>query len=305
MWSPHHSQRRIRSWIAPLSALVLALGLTLLPRVGKERAAWLLERSVFYPFRFAVGWGPRSLTAEREAAQRIRALTEAGLARDQALEVLTENTRLRRLLGFGRRTGLDFVPAQVVGNGREELGDVLMVRPERPTEVEPGMPVICPEGLIGLVASRRDPYVQVEGLAHEHIAVSVLNQRSREGGILKWRPERGTMLGVEGIPGQSDWLPGDRVVSSGLGAAFPSGLLVGWVTGVTTRPGGVLKVVWVHPAASIARSGEVFVLRSRPGDMVGAAAADLSGLYPPEPWSSMGRVGVGGIGREAGAVPAP
>ena len=86
---------------------------------------------------------------------------------------------------------------------------------------------------------------------------------------------------VEGVPAQADWQPGDRVVTSGLGTAFPRGILVGWV-GEPRGGGGGMQNIPVRLAASAARSQEVFLLRPE-------IAADqevqpvVTRLFPAEP----------------------
>jgi rod shape-determining protein MreC len=264
---------------------VLSLGLVLLPLSWKSGLASALERSVFLPYRFAVGWGPRSLLAQHRAGEALRERARNELGADTALEAARENDRLRSLLGFRRRSGVELLPAVVVGRGRSRFGDLLVVEPADPAAVEAGMVAITPEGLLGRVRTRDGGYARVECLTSLEMAVSVTNQRTREGGILKWDPLRGG-LAVGGLPSQSDWQKGDRVVTSGLGMAYPGGILVGWVTGHRAGRGGQLQSIVVRPAARAARAQEVFLLRVT-GDLgpasPGRPGTGLSALFPPEP----------------------
>ncbi len=276
--------RRLRPWIAPGAGILLSLGLVLLPLSGKVGLASILERSVFLPYRFAVGWGPRSLLAQHRAAEALQERARTELSANTALEAARENDRLRAMLGFRRRADLELFPAVVVGRGRSRFGDLLVVEPVDPARVEPGMVAVTSEGLLGRVRTREERFARVECLTSLQSAVSVTNQRTREGGILKWDPVRGDLI-VGSVPAQSDWQPGDRVITSGLGLAYPGGILVGWVVGHRAGRGGQLQSVTVRPAARIARAQEVFLIRMV--EDLGAVPAEragsrLSALFPAE-----------------------
>lgn len=279
MATTRHTLGRFRPWTGPAAALALSLVLAVLPLPTKEGIAGTLERTVFLPFRFALGWGPRSLVAQRQAAAQYREQAERAREEDELLEAARENDRLRSLLGFRRRGEYDLIPATVLARGRARFGDLLVVAPERlPVDDPTGLVAITPEGLLGRIASRDGSALRLECLTNGNVAVSVLNQRSREGGILRWDPVSGGLI-VEGVPLQSDWQPGDRIITSGLGTAFPRGILVGWVRGL--RGAGSVQTVAVRAAAAAGRTQEVFLLGpSLPMDEAGNPW--VPGLYPPE-----------------------
>jgi rod shape-determining protein MreC len=259
--------------------------MVVLPLSWKTGLASVLERSVFLPFRFAVGWGPRSLLAQHRAGVALQERTRGELTIEAALEATRENSRLRTILGFRRRSEVGLLPAVVVGRGRGRFGDLLVVEPADPAVLEPGMVVITSDGLLGRVRVRDGGYARVECLTSLETAVSVTNQRTGEGGILKWDPLRGG-LAIRAISSQSDWQPGDRVVTSGLGLAFPGGILVGWVCGHRVGRGGLLQSIEVRPAARAAHAQEVFLLRMT--DTAWPMPAKRSGVgfsvfFPPEP----------------------
>jgi rod shape-determining protein MreC len=293
------TSRGLRRWIWPLSALVLSLGLGLLPTPTKRSIAGGLEHTVFYPFRFSIGWGARALAAAHDAKRMAHELTMVHWNTDEAEEAQEENGRLRRLLGFRRRSDYELVPCPVVGRERGPFGELLLVEPADRQSGVLGRPVVAPEGLIGRVAGGEGRYARVECLNHVQMAVSVINQRSREGGILKWSPEHNPELAIVGLPSQSDWQPGDRLVTSGLGTAFPRGVLVGWVVGQRSQRGGLLKEVRVRAAASAGRVEEVFLLVRREGSAVNfgpeGTIEDVSGLFPADGGARVSRMQQAGL----------
>lgn len=285
--------RRLRPWLEPGAGLLLSLALVLLPLPVKSGLALVLERSVFLPYRFAVGWGPRSLLAQHRAGAAMQERTRGELTIDAALEATRENSRLRSVLGFRRRSDVELLPGVVVGRGRGRFGDLLVVEPADPAVVQAGMVAITADGLLGRVRTRDGSYARVECLTSLETAVSVTNQRTREGGILKWDPAHGG-LAIRSTSSQSDWQVGDRVVTSGLGLAFPGGILVGWVSGYRAGRGGLLQSVEVRPASRAARAQEVFLLRMT--DIAWPVSVDrpgtgLSALFRPEPTRLESRAG--------------
>lgn len=254
---------------------------------NRRAIASLLEHSVFLPYRLAIGWGPRSLLSEHELSKLKKRQAEFAGAEDQHRETEAENRRLRLLLGFERRGGYELLPATVLGRGRERYGELVVARPADAARVVQGMPVVTAEGLIGRVSGLHGGLARIEGLKNQNVAVSVVNQRSREEGIVKWQPDRRGSLLVQGVSSQADWQIGDRIVTSGLGSVFPRGLLVGWVIGGNTEGSGLLRQIRLRPAADLARAEEVFILLQAP---LGAAEPEeASSLYPLDPARDLSR----------------
>jgi rod shape-determining protein MreC len=305
MWSSRHpSASWWRTSGGPLIALAAALGLAFLPLPVKTGVATVLEHSVFLPFRMAVGWGPRSLQSAWRMSRMAREATELRIAADEQEEMQGENQRLRGLLGFRRRADHELLAAAVVARGRDRFGDLLVVEPADPGGGNPGEPVLTPQGLIGRVSRTGGRFCRVECLTHQNVAVSVRNARNWEGGIVKWSPQSGGLV-IEGVPGQADWRAGDRLVTSGLGAAFPRGLLVGWVVGQKGESGGLLKTVRVRPAASAARVDEVFLLRVSPAGSFSEGGIDVGAFYPADPQTRAKVPYLASVGPDPGPVPAP
>ncbi len=307
---------RLRAWASPVSALVLTLFLGfVLPTNARTSLASFLEHSLFFPYRAAIGWGPRSLLAERALVAHEAVRADAATREGAARETSAENEHLRRLLGLGRRSEARLVPAVVVARGRGRLGDVLTARYEGAERLELGLPVVVPEGLLGRIAAIDGQLIRVEGLANPNVAVSVQDQRSREEGIAKWIPGGRWPLWVQGAPSQADWQGGDRVVTSGLGAVFPKGLLVGYVMGAQAEEMGRLRRIGLRPAASFARAEVVFFLLgdgkpTYPPVTRGPGAdpdeAGWTALYPIDPERELSRLEMGEAERfRSGPVPSP
>jgi len=231
-----------------------------------------LEWSVFLPVRAVLGWDERSLLSERENRRLQKDVAADRLEISRLGEMGRENEALRRMLGMQERAHLGIVSARVVGRSMDWPGEVLWVRLAGPAG--PGMAVISTDGLIGRVARVVGELAEVETLWHTRVAVSVVDGRSREQGILHWDPARPQEFSIDPVPLQSDFRPGDPITTSGLGEIFPSGIRVGHVLGTEPDPRTQLKRVRVRPAAGRGRVQEVFVIEEKPGE------GDASSLFP-------------------------
>src|SRR5581483_5516307 len=69
---------------------------------------------------------------------------------------------------------------------------------------------------------------------------------------------------VSDIPLSADVKVGDRIATSGLGGRFPAGFPVGTITSIGPDPTGMFAQAGAQPAAALARSGEVLLLRDLP-----------------------------------------
>ena len=267
--STRYSRRTLLIWAvcAAVSGLMVAT-----PPGVRRGIATGLEWSVFLPVRAVLGWDERSLMTYRENRRLEKELTSDRLMISRLGETARENEALRRRLGMQERSHLGIVPALVVGRSTDWPGEVLWVNLSG--AAGPGMAVISPEGLIGRVSSVVGDRAQVETLWHIRVAVSVVDARSREQGLLHWDPARPGEFSIDPVPLQSDFRPGDPIVTSGLGEVFPSGIRVGHVVGTEPDPRTQLKRVRIRPAANRGRAQEVFVVQEKAGE------GDATDLFP-------------------------
>jgi rod shape-determining protein MreC len=134
------------------------------------------------------------------------------------------------------------------------------------------MPVITGTGPVGRINKVFGDYADVTLISDPSSSVEVLIPRTGGRGILtglgrsdsyscaiEWL-ERSK---VTAAPAEARVQVGDEVVTSGLGASFPPGLLVGRVTSVG-RDDGMFQKVEVDPAVDVSRVRAVEVLLAPP-----------------------------------------
>ena len=205
-------------------------------------------------------------------------------------ELRNENEKLRRELAamtrrafdvsaledlavVKRSTPADTLGARVIGAPMSPQFRVLRLRIDRGgKEIQPGMPVITGTGPVGRINKVFGDYADVTLISDPSSSVEVLIPRTGGRGILtglgrsdsyscaiEWL-ERSKATAA---PAEARVQVGDEVVTSGLGASFPPGLLVGRVVSVG-RDDGMFQKVEVEPAVDVSRVRAVEVLLAPP-----------------------------------------
>lgn len=177
--------------------------------------------------------------------------------RDALLEVAEENRRLAVLLDVRAALPPPSRGARVIGRDPSRwYQSVTIDRGSRDAAVA-DMGVIVPEGVVGTVVKVFPSASLVLLVTDRQSAVPGIVQRTREQGIIE-----GTMAGrlrLKYLPPSSEIREGDVILTSGLTASFPKGLMVGTVTRVDRAEGALYPEVEVLPSADLAALEEVLV----------------------------------------------
>lgn len=168
-----------------------------------------------------------------------------------------------------KRTPADTVGARVIGAPLSPQFRVLRLRIDRgDRDVQPGMPVIVGQGPVGRIDKVYGDYADVMLISDPSSKIEVVIPRT--GG-------RGLLIGVgkpDSYACKIEWLErnlkpegkvaiGDEVVTSGLGASFPPGLVVGKVSKINGDD-GMFQSVEVDPSVDVSRVRAVMVLLAPP-----------------------------------------
>jgi rod shape-determining protein MreC len=129
-----------------------------------------------------------------------------------------------------------------------------------------GMPVVTSEGLVGRVAAVLSGAARVQLITDPASSVNVRLQPSEVDATL-----RGSLtgdLGLELIPQDVEVLPGNLILTSGLGGNYPPNILIGQVSSVRQRATDLFQSASVQPAVDFARTSIVLVITNfRPVDI--------------------------------------
>ena len=176
---------------------------------------------------------------------------------------------LEDLATVKRKTPADTLGARVIGAPLSPQFRVLRLRIDRgEREVAPGMPVVAGGGPVGRVDKVYGDYADVTLISDPASSIDIVIPRTGGRGIL-------TGLGKpDSYACTIEWLEhdskpdakvevGDDVVTSGLGASFPPGLVVGKIVKVA-HDDGMFQRAEVEPAVDVSRVRAALVLLAPP-----------------------------------------
>lgn len=119
--------------------------------------------------------------------------------------------------------------------------------------------VVGAEGVIGRVIELHPATCLVMLLTDPDSRVAALVERSRETALLVGRGLAACELVY--LDAEADIVEGDRILTAGLGGAFPKGLLLGTVIRVVRDEGAGASTAWIRPATRLTQLEEVLCLR--------------------------------------------
>lgn len=210
------------------------------------------------PFRAAASW-LEGLGASRERVAALEQQNEELRARLAELEeARQENERLRELVDFAEEQGLARLGANVIRRPVSIWEGVIVLDRGSNDGVQPGMPVIAAQGLVGQVAEVSPNACTVRLITDQQSGVAALVQSTRATGVV-----RGSVSGeltLDFVDRALVPVKGDVVLTSGLGGVYPAGIVVGDVTAVSDKRGDLYPDVTVESRVQLDRIEEVLIL---------------------------------------------
>lgn len=133
--------------------------------------------------------------------------------------------------------------------------------------IEQDMVVINSKGLIGRVIRTTtftsDVRLITTSDTNNKISVHISNGDTNLYGLINNYNYNDNLLEVEGISNTKDVNIGDYVYTSGLGGVFPSGILIGTVTDISTDSYDLAKIIKVKPSADFNDINYVSILKRK------------------------------------------
>lgn len=178
-------------------------------------------------------------------------------------EVEKENEELRGMLDFAQtRPRLEMRGAQIVSRviGAESTNffDSILIDLGRDQGLQVGMPVVTDQGLVGRISSVNDATSTVLLLNDPSSSASALLGTSRLNGVV--RGSTGGQLIMDFIPQGLTFNTGEVVLTSGLGARFPKGIVIGTIESIETQANAVFQKAVVHPSVDFGSLELVLVI---------------------------------------------
>ena len=203
--------------------------------------------------------------AQRDLAAANRQLTEQVTAlavqNAQLKTLLSEQAWENRQLDFLTAEGLSAINAKVIGRNLETSEQLLMVNRGSNDGVAVGAPVIAEQGvLVGRVVTVRTHSAQVRLVNSSLSSFGAMVQNEQE--------DRGVVIGDRGLSVRMDLIAqsamvaaGDIVVTSGIEADVPRGLVIGQIEQVVTEPNNLFQQAFIKTLVDVDALVAVSILK--------------------------------------------
>lgn len=183
-------------------------------------------------------------------------LTELQKYRESYLDARTFEV----LLNFKKGLSIDPLSARVVGKEPSFWYKTIIVDRGRNDDIEEGMTVFVPKGVVGQIIQVADDYSKVLLANAPTSAIDAIIQKNRTRGILRGAGSKGYVLNY--VLKNADVAVGDYVVTAGIGGLFPTGMVVGTVAKIHNRERGMFQEIEVTPEVDFQKLEYVFIDRT-------------------------------------------
>lgn len=195
-----------------------------------------------------------------ENARLVEALGRAEAEVDKAREDIKELDRLRELLDMPsvlpwEKTGARVIAARF---GPQAALDSVMLSKGFTGGAIPGAPVVTTQGLVGRVYHSSPHSATVLLITDPSFRVAVIGQQSRVRGILTGAGMNNS-LQVQYVSPNTNMLPGELLICSGIDAIMPKGLPAARVANVIYDKNEFFPRITAEPVANMSTLEEVVV----------------------------------------------
>ncbi len=230
-----------------------------------------VEKVITYPFVFVKN--KISDYNELKDIQKDNDILKTSIDRIDSVEA--ENVELRRQLEALKSelnidytlSDYDYLNATVISRNVGYWFNIITIDKGSYSGVEKDMVVINAKGLIGKVirttSFTSDVRLITTSDTNNKISVSISNGSDNLYGLINSFDYSDNYLEVEGISNTKNVSIGDRVYTSGLGGIFPSGILIGEVSDITTDSYDLAKLIKVSPSVDFNDINYVSVLKRK------------------------------------------
>lgn len=203
---------------------------------------------------------PQDIVALRQRNAELEA--QISQLQSQVIELqqqLADREILAALVRYSRTNPTNtYKAAQVIGRDPSPFMHYIIINAGSNDGIRRGMPVVTHQGLVGRVDAVIDSAARVQLITDPASNVNVRMQNSRTDAVLV-----GSLtadLTLEMIPQDAQVIPGDLVLTSGLGGVYPPNIPVGQVVDVRKREADLFQQATIQPSVDFAQLSIVLVI---------------------------------------------
>lgn len=166
----------------------------------------------------------------------------------------------------------DFVleSCNIIGSDSMDLFSSVILDKGSDSDISLNDPVISGNYIVGVVKKVHPTFCVVETLLNPDTKISALESKSREIAYVTTTLEfsqKGSCI-LSGLSRTSSITPGGIIVTSGIGATYPKGLIIGTVSEVNESPYDLSSYAVIEPGVQLSQLEDVFVITDFAGQGV-------------------------------------
>ncbi|MFH1760306.1 MAG: rod shape-determining protein MreC [bacterium] len=246
--------------LAFISVVLFSLLLISQKSRNKFIIARTLQHTILFPVQFVVNKTTKvkNIFVENDSlrAQNSRLVME----NQRAAVWAEENNRLREMLKFKSQIKYKLIPAEVISHNPNPIINAFTVNAGFRNGVQRNMPVISIKGLAGKITEVYPFTSLVHLLNNPGCKVSVIICKKDIHGIMECNDGLNPFVK---ILKHHSVIPGDTVITSGLGGIYPQGLKVGYIENFDKTGDYLFNTAYVKFINDFTIIKELFILKKR------------------------------------------
>jgi rod shape-determining protein MreC len=155
-----------------------------------------------------------------------------------------------------------FIAARVVNNTTRYANNHLTIDKGSLDGVKPGMGVISPQGVIGVVKSCSDHFSTLTSLLNTDVQTSAQLKKNGQIGSVKWDGRDAGEISLRYIPRHVPVQKGDTVVTSSYNSIFPQGVMLGTIKEASNRGAETFYDITLNLSVNFNRLSYVYVIEN-------------------------------------------
>lgn len=180
-------------------------------------------------------------------------------------ELKRENQELKKQWGYVKEKPIDYIAARVVFRNPDRWHNRVVINRGKKDGVEPKMPIVTSQGLIGRVQAVTGHMADVQLLTDTGdgpgISATIQGENGEVLGIIEGYDAQKKRLLLKKVPVTAKIKVGETVVTSRLSDIYPGGILIGTVAEIKPGESGAEQLVYVKPSATFEQLDYVMVVR--------------------------------------------
>ena len=202
-----------------------------------------------------------SLKKENEALRRRLTEVQNKLAEnfqspDTSQRIIIDSIPIDTL---GNKRKYLYMDAEVVNNSVSQPNNYFTIHRGTKQGVQPGMVVISPNGVAGVVLDATDNFATVMSMLNKQSRISARLKKTGESGRIEWDGKNPRQVQLRDIPKSVKPAVGDTVITSQY-SDFPPGVMIGVIEKVIPEQSSNNYLLQIRPANDFSRLQNVFVV---------------------------------------------